>query len=159
MIAKLFRPKEYLRPTTVGEAVSLLAKYGEKARPFAGSTDLLVTKPPEVEYIVDITHLPLDYIEIDEEGVKIGALTKFRELETSTLLNKAPYNILAEAAHLSGHVAQRNMATIGGNICQNNRCWYYWVPDNRFYCMRKGGRECYALTGDGRYHSVFGQRG
>jgi NADPH-dependent glutamate synthase beta subunit-like oxidoreductase len=48
------------------------------------------------------------------------------------------------------------MGTIAGNICQNNRCWYYWVPDDLFHCLRKGGRACYALTGDARYHSIFG---
>ena len=48
------------------------------------------------------------------------------------------------------------MGTVAGNICQNNRCWYYWVPDNLFDCLRKGGKACYALTGDSRYHSIFG---
>ena len=45
---------------------------------------------------------------------------------------------------------------MAGNICQNNRCWYYWVQDNLFECLRKGGKACYALTGDSRYHSIFG---
>jgi hypothetical protein len=48
------------------------------------------------------------------------------------------------------------MGTIGGNICQSTRCWYYWVPSNRFNCMRKGGSVCYAITGEERYHSIFG---
>jgi NADPH-dependent glutamate synthase beta subunit-like oxidoreductase/CO/xanthine dehydrogenase FAD-binding subunit len=48
------------------------------------------------------------------------------------------------------------MGTLAGNICQNNRCWYYWVLDNRFECLRKGGKACFALIGDGRYHSIFG---
>jgi NADPH-dependent glutamate synthase beta subunit-like oxidoreductase len=48
------------------------------------------------------------------------------------------------------------MGTIGGNICQSNRCWYYWVADNRFNCLRKGGATCYAINGDARYHSIFG---
>lgn len=113
----VFRPKEYFRPTTIKEAVSLLVKFGKTAKPLAGGTDLLVNRDPEIEYLVDLTCLPLDYIRSSGDGVKIGALTKFRELEASALLKKEPYNVLAEAAHRSGHVAQRNMATIGGNIC------------------------------------------
>ncbi len=116
-MAGLFRPKEYFRPSTVKEAVSLRAKYGVTAMPLAGGTDLIVNKDPRIEYLIDITRLPLDYIKSDKNGLKIGALTKFRELETMPLLKKGAYNALAEAAHLSGHVSQRNMATIGGNIC------------------------------------------
>jgi xanthine dehydrogenase YagS FAD-binding subunit len=48
------------------------------------------------------------------------------------------------------------MGTISGNICQMNRCWYFRNPDNRFNCIRKGGKTCYAMVGDNRYHSIFG---
>jgi xanthine dehydrogenase YagS FAD-binding subunit len=48
------------------------------------------------------------------------------------------------------------MGTIGGNICQLNRCWYFRKEDNRFDCIRKGGNMCYAMAGDNRYHSIFG---
>lgn len=48
------------------------------------------------------------------------------------------------------------MGTIGGNICQDIRCWYYRNPHNRFPCLRKGGGRCYAIEGDNRYHSIFG---
>jgi xanthine dehydrogenase YagS FAD-binding subunit len=48
------------------------------------------------------------------------------------------------------------MGTLGGNICQDIRCWYYRHPDNRFSCLRKRGSRCYALEGDNRYHSIFG---
>ena len=48
------------------------------------------------------------------------------------------------------------MATLGGNLCQDIRCWYYRHPDNRFPCLRKGGGNCYAIDGDNRYHSIFG---
>jgi xanthine dehydrogenase YagS FAD-binding subunit len=48
------------------------------------------------------------------------------------------------------------MGTIGGNLCQDVRCWYYRNPHNRFPCLRKGGGRCYAIEGDNRYHSIFG---
>ncbi len=66
------------------------------------------------------------------------------------------YPALAEAARKTASPHIREMGTVAGNICQNNRCWYYWVPDNAFNCLRKGGNACYALTGDSRYHSIFG---
>ena len=48
------------------------------------------------------------------------------------------------------------MGTIGGNIAQLHRCWYFRKPENRFPCVRKGGTTCFAMTGDNRYHSIFG---
>ena len=50
----------------------------------------------------------------------------------------------------------REMGTLGGNICQDIRCWYYRNQNNRFPCLRKGGGRCYAIDGDNRYHSIFG---
>ena len=63
---------------------------------------------------------------------------------------------MAQAARAVGSPQIRNMATVGGNICQEPRCWYYRAPDNAFHCLRKGGTQCAALLGDNRYHSIFG---
>ena len=113
----LFRPREYLKPNTIDEAVSLLVKYGEKAKVIAGGTDLLVEKPPESECLIDIAALPLDYIDKDEAVVKIGALTTFDELEKSVLLQEGSLRVLAESARDFGYRNLRNLATIGGNLC------------------------------------------
>ncbi len=111
---------EYFKPATIDETILLLAKHMGKAKPIAGGTDLLVrTKTGEVkpEYLVDISGLHKQaYIRSDGEGIKIGALTTLRALETSTLLKEKAY-ILTEAAHRMGSVQVRNVATIGGNIC------------------------------------------
>lgn len=112
-----FRPKAYLKPTSIHQAVSLLSKHGEKAIPLAGGTDILVDKPSNIEYLVDITGLPLDYIRKGKEGVRIGALSTFNSVETSDLLGKGPYSILVDAARKMGSTAIRNVATVGGNIC------------------------------------------
>ena len=66
------------------------------------------------------------------------------------------YKALAEAAHRTASPHIREMGTLGGNICQDIRCWYYRTPHNRFPCLRKGGGRCYAIEGDNRYHSIFG---
>ena len=65
----------------------------------------------------------------------------------------------AALAQAAGRVASptiRHMGTIGGNVCQMHRCWYFRVPDDRFHCRRKGGATCPARIGDNRYHSIFG---
>ena len=116
----LFRPKEYFRPSTLTEALSLLAKYGEGARLIAGGTNLLVSKPSNIEYLVDITQLPLDYIKSENDGIRIGALTTFRSIENSDLLRNQGLGVVVEAARKMGSVPIRNMATVGGNICKAN---------------------------------------
>ncbi len=113
----VFRPKDYVRPTTVAETIKLLVDSGLKARLIAGGTDLLVEKDPETEIVIDVADLGLNYIKTDSRGIKIGAATTFAVLGTSPALSKSPYNILAKAAQLMGTPQIRNMATIGGNIC------------------------------------------
>jgi xanthine dehydrogenase YagS FAD-binding subunit len=63
---------------------------------------------------------------------------------------------LAQAAARTGSPHIREMGTLGGNLCQDIRCWYYRNPNNRFPCLRKGGGRCYAIEGDNRYHSIMG---
>lgn len=115
--SKLFRPTEYFRPTTVAEAVKLLAKYGEKARLIAGGTDLLVDKDSQIEVLIDITGLGLNYIESDGQGLRIGATSTFASIEVAPSLGQSPYQVLAQAARQMGTPQIRNVATIGGNIC------------------------------------------
>ena len=68
----------------------------------------------------------------------------------------AGWPALAAAARAVASPQIRNMATVGGNICQEPRCWYYRYPENGFFCSRKGGNGCPAVAGENRYHSVFG---
>lgn len=152
---------KHINASSVKEATSILKEYGRKARVIAGGTDLLGEMKDDIlpeypEVIVNIKTISgLDYIRKEGQMLRIGALTRLEDIAKDKTV-KDKYTILAEAARRTASPHIREMGTIGGNICQSNRCWYYWVPDNRFYCMRKGGRTCYALTGDGRYHSIFG---
>ena len=113
----LFRPTEYFKPTSVEEAVKLLAQYGEKGVAIAGGTDVLAMKDPRIEALIDITDLGLDYIKSDSQGLRIGATTTLADIETSPVLSKNPYNIVAQAAHKVGSPLIRNLGTIGGNLC------------------------------------------
>ncbi len=113
---------EYLQPTTVEEAVSLLSRYDGKAKVVAGGTDLVVqmkTKAIRPKYVIDITGIPeLEYIKYDDQhGLRIGALTTIRALETASELHQR-YPIISQAASQLGSVAIRNVGTIGGNLCK-----------------------------------------
>jgi xanthine dehydrogenase YagS FAD-binding subunit len=100
----------------------------------------------------------MDHIKEEEAVLRIGALAKLDQIATSPIVNEK-YNALAQAARSVGSPQIRNMGTIGGNLCQDVRCCYYraspWCGPS-FICLRKGGRVCYAVTGDNRYHSIFG---
>ena len=83
----------------------------------AGGTDLLVQKPSSVKYVIDLKGLPLDYIRGNPDGISIGATTTFSHILESPLMHTSPYNVLTDSARQLGHRNIRNLATIGGNIC------------------------------------------
>ncbi len=152
---------KHLNATSTNEAVAALKDAGGKAKIIAGGTDLLGQMkdgilPESPEVVVNIKEINgLDYIKSEGRNIKIGALTRLEDIANSAVVKKH-LPVLAEAAGKTASPHIREQGTVAGNICQSNRCWYYWVPNNLFYCMRKGGRTCYAAIGDGRYHSIFG---
>jgi xanthine dehydrogenase YagS FAD-binding subunit len=97
----------------------------------------------------------LDYIKEEKGMLRIGALTRLEDIAKSSVV-KSQWAALSEAAHKTASPHIREMGTIGGNICQLNRCWYFRLHDNRFFCLRKGGKACFAMAGENRYHSIFG---
>jgi len=158
------RSFKHINARTVGEAGALLKKYKGKAILNAGGTELLSTLKGEYllnypEAVINIKTLPgLDYIKEERGTLKIGALTKLSDIAKSSLLRES-CKALVEAACSVATPQIRNTATLGGNLCQDVRCWYYRYPDHiggRIVCLRKGGKLCNALTGDHRYHSIFG---
>jgi len=158
------KPFKHVNARTIDEAVRLLRNQGGKAKVIAGGTDLLGSLkdrilPDYPETIVNIKTVPgLDYIREDTEGLQIGALARLADIAESPLV-RGKYRILAEAAEAVATPQIRNMGTIGGNLCQDLRCWYYRYPHHvggRILCYLKGGKSCYALTGENRYNSIFG---
>ncbi len=149
---------------SVKEALGLLSQYGGAAKVNAGGTDLLgllkersLTIYPEA--VINLKTIDgLDYIEEDEQGLRIGATTKLAQVAASTVIVEK-YRLLSEAALSVATPLVRNMATIGGNLAQDVRCWYYRYPHQLggpIVCLRKGGKICNALGHDNRYHSIFG---
>ena len=152
----------HINATSVDDAVSALAEYGDKANVLAGGTDLLTelvdrVRPVQPEYIINLKTIGgLSSIEEDGAGLKIGALTLLDDIVNSSVV-QSKYSVLAQAARKVASWQIRNMGTIGGNICQEVRCWYYRASWNKFHCFRKGGNLCQATLGDHRYqHSIFG---
>ncbi|RGO85674.1 FAD-binding protein [Enterocloster bolteae] len=156
---------EHESAATFDEAVSLLKESPKgKTVVMAGGSDLIGVLKEQIledypEKVVDLkTVRGGEYIKQDGDTIEIGALTKLCDIVKSDLLNeKAP--VLSQAARSVATPLIRNVATMGGNICQDVRCWFYRYPHGiggRMDCMRKGGKECYAVMGDNRYHSIFG---
>lgn len=160
--AKPIHPK-YHSVTTLVEAISLLERYGDEAKIFAGGTDLIGlmknrVHPPGV--LVNIKPIrKMQHIALNPGGLSIGALTLIGDIERSLLIRQQ-YPILFEAARAVASPHIRNMATIAGNLCQETRCWYYRRPPDTgisFHCRRKSEKGvCYALNGENQYHGVTG---
>ena len=157
----------HISARTVDEACSLLGKYNGKARLNAGGTDLLSILKGEnlldyPEAVINIkTIAGLDYIREDGGVLKIGALAKLSDIAKSPLLGES-YKVLLKAAHSVATPQIRNMATLGGNLCQDVRCWYYRYPRHiggPMRCLRKGSGPCLAVSGDNRYHAILEGRG
>jgi xanthine dehydrogenase YagS FAD-binding subunit len=151
----------HFNTSTVEEAVTLLRRYKGKANLIAGGTDLLGKMKDRVlpkypEALINLKTIPgLDHIEENNDTLNIGSLALLEDIAHNSLV-KDKFPALAEAARKTASPHIREMGTIGGNICQDIRCWYYRHPENRFPCLRKGGGKCYAYDGDNRYHSIFG---
>ena len=158
------RSFKHYNAVSLDEAFSLLRRYDGKASLIAGGTDLLGTLKGEIlpgypEALVNIKTVPgLDIVKEDDEGLKIGALAKLVHIARSPEVI-ATFGVLAEAARSVGTPEIRYMGTIGGNLCQDSRCWYYRYPHQmggRILCYRKGKGPCHAIKGDNRYHAIMG---
>jgi xanthine dehydrogenase YagS FAD-binding subunit len=154
---------EYYKVTTVAQTLSLLTRYQEKASILAGGSDLLARmkdrlegpklRPPQ--HLLDITGIKdLNYIRQQKNGLKIGATTILIDIASSPLIADK-YPLLSQAASQVAVPQIRNVGTLGGNLCQRPRCWYF---RGKLFkdCFRKGGDNCYATSGENQYHAVFG---
>ena len=156
---KTWKRFAHVNAKSIAEASSILQS--GNAAIISGGTDLLGTLRFEIlptypDVLVNIKTIPgLEYIKEEGGILKIGALTRLEDIAKNELI-RTKYTALAEAAHRTATPHIREMGTIAGNICQLTRCWYFRSPDNRFFCTRKGGKQCFAMAGENRYHSIFG---
>ncbi|MEN8191559.1 MAG: xanthine dehydrogenase family protein subunit M [Bacteroidota bacterium] len=144
---------KYLQPENLKESVGALS---EKSIPYSGGTDILgllknnIISPTELVNLKNIDDL--DKIEQISNGIKIGALTKLADIAENDLVRNK-FTALAQAAEQVGTPQLRNVGTLGGNIAQRPRCWYY---RGDFDCLKKGGDICYAEIGQNKYHAIIG---
>jgi len=145
----------YVQAKSLKEAVKHLDS--PEARVHAGGTDLLGCLRDRVfgaEKIVSISRVKglRGISETSDGGVRIGALTTVTEVAESPLIHGL-YPGLARGAAEVASPQLRNQGTLGGNLCQKPRCWYY---RGEFHCLRKGGDRCYAVGGENQFHCIFG---
>jgi len=152
---------KHISASSLKEATAILSKGNGKAVAIAGGTDLLGVLKDKIhsqapEVLVDLKTISgLNYVTATAKGLRIGAMTPLTDICNNEAV-KEQYALLAQAARSVASPQLRNMGTLGGNICQEPRCWYYRAPDDLFHCLRKGGTQCAALLGENRYHSIFG---
>ncbi|MBI4467466.1 MAG: xanthine dehydrogenase family protein subunit M [Acidobacteria bacterium] len=146
---------EFVNAPTTERAIELL---GPQAKLIAGGTDLLDELKEGLiapERLVNLkANRALKYLRFSpSEGLRLGALTTLSELETDRTVREH-YPMLAAAVRVIASPQIRNMATVGGNLCQRPRCWYY--RNDALHCTRKGGPICYAVSGENQYHAILG---
>ena len=151
-------PFDYHRPTTLPGALERLAREG--ARPLGGGTDLLVALEERIERASELVDLrgiagAAEINVMADGGLRIGAAARLAAIARHEGV-RTRFPVLAEACDAVGTVALRHMGTLGGNLCQRPRCWYF---RGDFDCARKGGELCYAASGENTYHAIFGGSG
>jgi xanthine dehydrogenase YagS FAD-binding subunit len=162
------RPFDYTSPSTVDGAMTLLGQNGHEhergmgasagVQPLAVGTDLLtlmkadIAAPSHLVNIKGLAGLPRG-VQDTPQGLTLGALTTLSEVETHPAIRQR-YPLLAQAAAVAATPQLRNMATLGGNLLQRPRCWYF--RHRLLDCWLKGGETCPAYDGENRFHALFG---
>ncbi len=148
---------DFVNAATTERAVELLGRDRDHVKILAGGTDLLdelkegIVTPATLVNIKPIQNLK--HIRFGSGGLQLGALATLSDVQADPNVVKY-YPALRQALDLLASPQIRNMATVGGNLCQRPRCWYY--RDKDLHCRRKGGPVCYSVAGENTYHAVLG---
>jgi xanthine dehydrogenase YagS FAD-binding subunit len=149
----------YVNPTTESDAIAAL-RSGGIARPLGGGQDLLARLKDhldEPDRVVNVKNaLDSKILATPDGGLKIGAAVKICDLADHAQAAKL-YPALTQAAAHVGSPQIRHQGTVGGNLNQRPRCWYF--RQEEFLCYKKGGTRCFAVDGENQYHSIFGNDG
>ena len=150
------KPFAYVNPANEKDAVAALSKEYEKSLPIGGGQDLLarmkdyVTQPDRV---VNVKNLDATVTRVSG-GLKIGSAMKMVDVAEHADIRRM-YPAVADAAIEVGTPQIRNQGTVGGNINQRPRCWYY--RNEEFICYKKGGNRCFTPEGENQFHAIFGE--
>jgi xanthine dehydrogenase YagS FAD-binding subunit len=149
----------YVNPANEKDAVAALKVDGSVALPLGGGQDLLARMKDyitPVDRIVNVKGLDAAITATPDGGLRIGSAVKIVDLAEHAQVAKL-YPALVHAAGEVGTPQIRNQGTVGGNINQRPRCWYF--RNEEFVCFKKGGSRCFATTGENQYHAIFGNDG
>jgi xanthine dehydrogenase YagS FAD-binding subunit len=145
---------EHANATSLEEAVEV---FDAACRPLAGGTDLVAMMKEGLaapERLVNIKTIPgLDHVADQDDGLHVGALITLSSL-AEALTGREGLTSLQQAAAEAASPQLRHMATLGGNLVQRPRCWYF--RNRNVPCWRKGGKRCFAYKGENAYHTLFG---
>jgi xanthine dehydrogenase YagS FAD-binding subunit len=148
---------EYTSPRDLKQASELLGNDYSRAKLLAGGIDLLSEMKERIiepDRVVNLKSVPgLTGLTAHPQGLRLGALVTLTEIEQHPAIRRN-YTALAEAATSVASPQIRNVGTIGGNLCQRPRCWYY--RDEGIVCIKKGGSKCYAAEGENKYNAILG---
>jgi xanthine dehydrogenase YagS FAD-binding subunit len=148
---------EYTSPRDLKQASDQLGNDYSRAKLLAGGIDLLsemkerIIEPDRVVNLKSVTGL--NHLEAGLQGLRLGALVTLTEIEEHPVIRRS-YAALAQAANSVASPQIRNVGTIGGNLCQRPRCWYY--RDEGIQCIKKGGSKCYAAEGKNKFNAILG---
>lgn len=146
----------YVPATTEQEALAALAPERGRVMPLAGGQDLLALMKDYIaqpDRVVNVKGLDRTIAVLPDGGLRIGAAVRLVELAEHAGAAKA-CPALTSAASEVGTPQIRNVGTVGGNLCQRPRCWYF--RNEEFHCLKKGGARCFAVDGENQFHAIFG---
>ena len=151
------KPFSYVNPANERDAVRALGSDRDKVMPLAGGQDLLARLKDYVaqpDRIVNVkTALDATVTPMPGGGLKIGAAMRLVDLAEHAQVAKL-YPAIARAAIEVGTPQIRNQGTVGGNLNQRPRCWYF--RNEEFVCFKKGGNQCFSPAGENQFHAIFG---
>jgi len=146
----------YVNAANQAEALASLSTERGKVLPLAGGMDLLAMMKDYVaqpDTLVNVKNLPSDIAVPAQGQITIGSAAKLVDVSGHAALAEA-FPALVAAAGSVGTPQIRNLATVGGNLMQRPRCWYF--RNEEFVCLKKGGSRCFAVDGENQFHAIFG---
>lgn len=147
----------YVNAANEKEALAALAPERGRVLPLAGGQDLLALMKDYVarpDRIVNVKRLDATIGVTADGGLRIGSAVTLATLAEHAAARKS-FPALVQAAHEVGTPQIRHVGTVGGNLCQRPRCWYF--RNEEFSCLKKGGPRCYAVEGENQFHAIFGE--
>jgi len=150
------KPFAYVNAANEKEAIAALGPERGKFLPVAGGMDLLALMKDYIaqpDRLVNVKNLDKAIAKTSDGGLRIGAAVTIADLAVHADVARM-YPAIVQAAEEVGTPQIRNAGTVGGNLNQRPRCWYY--RNEEFDCLKKGGSRCFAVDGENQYHAIFG---